>query len=240
MTRKMICSVVVTACMLCFASIASAETMVIGDAVSLADLIENPDAMVVVEDKKFTDFTYDATGDMPDAEFVNVIPIVELYDPGNGVIQENYGIRFQGGFLDLPDDVSPGGPSDAFITYNVMVTDPNRIISDVHLAGNPAVSGGTGFAGVTETFLPTFDDVQLQIFSNFGLTQADWYIFDEEDYKNWDGKMLNVQKDILLEAGTGLAASISFVDQTFSQVPEPSTCLLLLGGFLGLLAARRR
>jgi hypothetical protein len=51
-----------------------------------------------------------------------------------------------------------------------------------------------------------------------------------------------VQKDIIATGG-GAAngfASISIIDQTFSQVPEPSTVMLVGLGLLGLVAMRRK
>jgi hypothetical protein len=66
------------------------------------------------------------------------------------------------------------------------------------------------------------------------LDQTDWVIFDEPV------ESLDVQKDILLNAGTSSGASISFIDQTFSQVPEPTTGLLTLWCLLGLAFAKRK
>ena len=64
----------------------------------------------------------------------------------------NFGIEFQGAFVDLP---SSQGGSDAKIAYHVAVADPTKfLISDAHLAGNPTLLGTTGSISVTETFLP--------------------------------------------------------------------------------------
>ncbi len=203
-------------------SVAGASTMVIGDAVLLSDLIGNSQPLVV-GDKEFTDFSYVRSGDMPSSAGVNVVPIQDMMG--------NFGIRFQGGFNDLPG----GDPSDALITYTVSVAPGvDRLISDVHLAGNPSVANdGVGFAGVVETFLPVFPDLQLQIFSDTGLGQVDWAFLDTPVAS------LPVQKDILLNAGTSSGATISFIDQTFSQVPEPGTLVLLLGCLAGLTFRRR-
>ena len=206
-------------------SVAGASTMIVGDAVPLDELIDNPDPLVV-GDKEFTDFNYFATGDMPSAEGVNVIPIQDMMG--------NFGIRFQGAFNDLPGN----GPSDSLVTYTVSVADGFPfMISDAHLAGNPNVaSDGIGLANVVETFQPTFQGVDISIFDNgASQVQEDWIIFDTQVVT------LPVQKNILMNAGTSSGASISFIDQTFSQVvPEPSSLLLILLGSVALIRGRRR
>lgn len=209
--------------------------MMLGDAVPLSNLLfdpedpDNPDHMMTVGDKKFTQFTYSFTNEMPDASGVNVIPIKD--DDGN------FGIRFQGFFTDL---ASSQGGSDAFITYQVEATDPQRLISDAHLIGNLVLPDAAGFVGVTETFLPlgTGGEYTMSIVSDGVLEPklADWVYFIPPV------KSLQVQKDIgaLTEAGS-FPAMASFVDQTFSQifVPEGTSMLLALTGLVTLVVLLR-
>lgn len=227
---------------LCWAGIAglsatcSAAT-IIGDPVQLSTLIGG--GTIVAGDKTFTNFTYLPSGDMPAAVNVNVVPIQD--DAGN------FGIRFQGGFM---DSAASQGPSDALITYKV-TADAFHLISDAHLQGNPALMGGLGSIGVTETFLPLgqggeytmtiYDEVvpdpQNQG-QNIRLTKlVDWVDFAPPVM------MLNVQKDIIALAQPGNpSVTMSFVDQTFSQIviPEPTTSLLLTFVGLGFAIATRR
>ena len=172
---------------------------------------------ILCGDKYFNDFTYLATGSMPDASGVNVVCTTS-----NG----NLGLRFQGGFNDQPG----GGPSDALITYTVSVVGSSNLITDAHITGNPAVLGGLGSISVTDTWLE-FPGPTISIFDfKPGTTQAsDSIIFSDPV------PVLHAQKDILALAATGLP-TLSFIDQTYSQtsVPEPGTLGLLGIGLLGL------
>ena len=178
-------------------------------------------------DKTISDVFYTAVGDMPPPENIIVTPVED-----NG----NYGFRFNGGFFDIGgDDMA----SDAFIEFTVTVNDPGMEIIGATLFGNPSVlGGGNGLAQITETFLPTVTDMQLEIhdMNPGGFKGLDSLTFAEGH------TTLTVQKDILLDASTGANATLSFFDQYFTQqpVPEPAAARMLLFGFLGLLGSRRR
>ena len=194
----------------------------------LSHLIEN-NGSIPSGDKLFDDFEYTSTGDMPDASRVNVRAI---QDPVTG----DYGLTFEGGFADLQG----GGSSDAVIRYRVTVQDPSQYIVGVHMAGNPAVVGGDGAVSVTETFLPTDPNTIMAIFDNSPGDHSllSWAALDEDQRI----RTLHVQKDIFANAANEALATISFIDQTFEQVPEPATtALMLLGaGGMGLVFGRRR
>ena len=92
-----------------FASLCHAGTILSDPApVPLSTLVNNPQASYTVGDKHFTNFSYLATGDMPGAGGVNVAGYID--DQGN------FGLQFQGAFVDLP---SSQGGSDAKIEYMV-------------------------------------------------------------------------------------------------------------------------
>ena len=204
---------------------------IIGTPVALSTLVV-PNGTITVGDKTFTNFTYNFTGDMPPAINVNVIPITD--DAGN------FGIRFQGAFIDTTG--VPGG-SDALITYTVTAGD-GRLISDAHIEGNPTRLGTLGSISVTETFLPLnqVPPYRMTIYDdqNLGTKLVDNTVFTPI-------KSLNVQKDILAlaklpnEPQGPQTVTMSFVDQTFSQIPEPTAALLMLCGVMGFgFIGRRR
>jgi hypothetical protein len=208
----------------------ASAAMILGDAIPLSDLVDD-EGTVVVGDKEFSGFEYSSTGDMPLADGVNVIPIKD--DLGN------FGIRFQGAFVDVP---SSAGGSDALVSYMVEVTDPNFLISDAHLVGNPALLGDFGSISVTETFLPLGNNGEytMKIFDDESVPTpvlGDWIDFHPPVRK------LNVQKDILaIATQTSQTATLSFVDQTFSQtaIPEPATSLMIVISCAGMCLLPRR
>ena len=202
--------------------------------VRLSDLVDGIIPGVTVGDKIFDAFSYTPIGDVPVDENVNVLGIQ---------IDGHYGIRFQGGFKDLFDDGNES--SDALIGFDVAVSDPEEfLISDVHLAGNPSLSlpgvSQNAFAEVVETVFGSFGSAQLRIQEDLnGLVGTAWI-----DPLPWPVEKLRVTKDIQLLSIDGVRASLSFVDQTFSQVPviipEPSTLGLALLMGMGVLNTRSR
>jgi hypothetical protein len=177
-------------------------------------------------DKVFSNFTYLASGDMPASGDVNVETITDA--------SGNFGIRLQAGFIDR----SGGSSSDAVITFDVSVEPgSSEVISGAILAANPAVINGTGLASVTETFIPDVIDDKLVVF-DFG--DGDDKLLDSTIFASTFTK-LRVQKDIILHAtGDNAAVTMSFVDQTFPQVPEPASLAMALFGILGLFGLRRQ
>lgn len=169
-------------------------------------------------DKTFSDFSYSPIGDMPPAEDIIVHPITDA--------DGHFGIRFQGAFADMAD----GRGSDALIEFQVDAPE-GKLIKDVHLAANPLVIGGDGFASITETFLPDNDQVVLAAYDiQPGSRQlTDWADLVDENGELAPVQSLRVQKDIIMWAQSeGSVATLSFFDQTFSQcdaIPGTLECL---------------
>lgn len=206
----------------------SASTM-LGSPVALSTLLTSG-ASITAGDKTFTNFTYIFTNNMPGPVGVNIVPIQD--DLGN------YGIQIQGAFIDLP---SSAGGSDAKLSYTV-TAGGNHLISDAHMAGNPNLLGETGSVSVTETFLPlgANGEYTMEIYDDEGRPLPQ--LMDSTVFAT-PAKSIDVQKDILIIVPTaGQSGTISFIDQTFSQieVPEPTVGIVVLGSLFGYAFARRR
>jgi hypothetical protein len=128
---------------------------------------------------------------------------------------------------------------DIAFEYTAAVTNSSNLISDIHLSITGATSGdaianvsenattggfGVGLVGTVAATLP-------------GPPTNSVTILDYPVAKLW------VQKDIIV-AGAGDFtddnASIWTIEQTFSQIPEPSTVLLVGLGLLGVAAVNRK
>jgi PEP-CTERM motif len=182
-------------------------------------------------DKIFSNFSYQVTGsDMPTTANINVLPVI---------VAGNFGLTFQGLFHANPGN----GVSTALIAYTVSVTGGAPIITDVHLDGDPQVNGGDGHASITGTVNETVNHtvVATPLLSIFENVTSGLQTFRYNDLRFTNGlfSSLDIQNLISASAnGVNTIAQITHFEQTFSQVPEPSTVGLILVG-LGLLARRR-
>lgn len=208
-----------------------------GPQVTLADLLPGGqyDAGAIVGDKSFEDFFYSTLqNDMPEPENVTVLGFTDL--------DGNFGLTFQGGFLDLPG----GGISDAAISFTVNVTEEAAArgfrISDAHLFVEGVGLGADSFFAVDESFAQSGVNDTLNAFAttlggNPEQVLSDWVFFDEL-YTS-----LRVTKDILAIAGesSNQPARATIIHQSFSQVqiPEPATIGLVALGLLGIAVGRR-
>ena len=192
---------------------------------------------IIVGDKIFSGFMYQFTGDMPTSDLINITGIQ---------VDGHYGIRIQGGFKDLFD---PGNQSsDALLNFDVRVMDPQRyLISGVHLSGNPSLSQPpenvlNAFAEVVETVSGSFGSLELRTQSDLNGPSVPAWI----DPLPWPVETLHVSKDIQLfssiENDIATRATISQIDQTFSQIPVevPEPMGILLSGFAALVTLSSR
>ena len=219
-------------------AVAACCTPVCAEPISLAYLIDNygsPEGSILVGDKLFDNFSYDTTGeDMPSASNVNI----SSWEDAAG----NFGIQIQGAFLDLYDEDA----SDAVLGYRVTATDPNKLISDAHIQGNPSSWAGTALGDaiieVVEIFSPEAPNSQIQIVAISDKNGSQAQLF-EDVYFDTPQRSLTVTKDILAYAKDPYTkASISVIYQSFSQVevPEPTGVVFLLSGLVLLCCRVRR
>ena len=196
-----------------------AQTNILGAPVSLASLT-NSGADLIAGDKEFDNFSI--SGDFT-ASQVTVTPIQE-----NG----NFGIRFGGNFT------ATGTSLDMILGYTVLVTNSPNLISVANLGFNGQVTSGTGLAEVVEqvfTNNPPSLYGQMSVFATMAGSQlsTNLPIIPPQSF-------LEINKDVELTAFLPASSSISIIDQTFTQVPEPSALVLVTAGVSGLFLLRRR
>jgi len=206
-----------------------------GGGVVLADLLNGNVEGISVGDKTFSEFFYSTLpdDDMPAAEDINVFGFLD--------VDGNYGISFQGAFIDLPG----GGSSDALLRFTVDVS-PEAAEEGFRISGANLFIGGFGVGedsvfAVDESFQQ--NNASLNAYTttlgDSQDTQASDWVFFEENYTS-----LRVTKDIFALASndSNLPARATVIDQSFSQVliPEPATISLVVLALLGGLAVGKR
>ena len=189
---------------------------------------------IVIGDKTFYGFSYQSsqTSAINPAPTASQISVAQPPGPDIG-LQFSYAWFSENGFNE-----------DSVIQYCVHVNDPTKAIDAVTLTfnGTAPVPGALTNSTVTEqvTDLQGHPLANISVFDNGqGMTQIDQSTGQLTPPRG----DICVSKDIQLhsaaiQAGGGVA-TISVVDNTYHQVPEPASLALLSLGGLALLRRRR-
>jgi len=211
---------------------AVAQTYNLGDLITSQETVQNGD-------KLFADWYFDSA-------------VFSASDVQVKLIQDQfgYGLSFGG-----PWYVIGNSAADFRLEFSVEVAPEasGNLISDVHLNINEANAVGGGYVSVSE-----------QVHSNgpVPLIQPPLHVLFADTTNppdslsdSWDlptpQKRLYIRKDVMLVAGNGTEVltsraqllnytNLSYLDQTFSQIPEPGTVLLVATGIFGLCLTGRR
>jgi len=197
---------------------------------TLQELIDLPAGEgVLVNDKLFSDFTWvDGSqygGNAPIPGAITVQGVLVHYNFG-----DELGLRFTGLWSATGNQLA-----DTVITFTVTVQGPDPIIDNTLWMVNGDAAGG-GLASITET---VFDASGAEIANKF--VYASDVLENKLEHIEYDRphEVLYIHKDIGANGGGTGVAHISEFYQTFSQVPEPASLLVLCGGALALLRRRK-
>jgi hypothetical protein len=204
-----------------------------GQSVSLSQLTSTNGSSVLVGDKLFGNFSFQSSDTaMPTCDTLSSSSF-NLTALSNN---DGFGVSFTG-----PMAATGNVTDDVVFRFSITVTNSSQLISDIDLDYNGTVLG-SGFSSVVESvFTGGFGGTpidQISVFNTGITTQlsavANLPVPEQEIY---------VEKDVIFGGGAPgnqNAAFISIIDQTFSQVPEPSTILLAVSGLAALFLVRRR
>lgn len=207
---------------------AKAEIQVFTDQTVGLEQLLGPEGSIQVGDKIFTDFSFISHGAVLAGDML-VTPILDNF---------GYGLRFSSESM-----VAIGEQVNGFVLqFDVSVApESNQLISDVHLRYNGS-NIGDGFSEVVETAIdPVTDNVigQIQV-HNPPAQLSDGYDLSVALSR------ITIVKDVRITGDTGNRrlsdnqAAISWIDQSFSQIPEPSALLLVGAGLFGAALTMRR
>jgi len=187
---------------------------------SLQDLITGGGSLTV-GNLVFSQFGYaPASGDFPLASNISVGQI----PPSGTDAFGNFGIRFGLAGFDTPNTTA----TDFILTYTV--TAPSSLLTDIHLVSNLSIAGTPAagdhpFGNIVETIRAAGNPQIAQI--NNSVTATSSSLSSQATF-NPAGPYTTifVTKDVELFSTPGAITTLSFINQAFSQVPEPSAWLL--------------
>ena len=186
-----------------------------------------------IDDKTFSNFSYASSASGGAALIppsgVAVVPVTTLHNPG---------FLFSSGF-----GVISNQTQDEFFGFTVRVNSGGNAIDDITLLQLGTGFIGTGSASIAETVClgDTFADGCLHGTIASLLTVDNSTLVKLSDHITFAPvRVIDVVKDLELFGGPSGSAFVSGVENQFSEVPEPSTLLMLGTGIVGLAGILRR
>jgi|WetSurMetagenome_2_1015567.scaffolds.fasta_scaffold56106_2 hypothetical protein len=198
---------------------------------TMADLLQG--ATIQSGDKLF--YNFHAYSPIATGGATPVDPATIIVKPIYSAERDELGLSFQSASF----FVSSGQTMDITFVYSMMVTDPNFLISDNTLTMRGSARGTGSYVNISEDILAVTGDLlgHNLVFTIEGDPTSK--ILSHQFFK-YPVTSITVEKDISLVGGPDGGAAMSYMEQTFSQTPEPATLCLLAIGAIGTIVARRR
>jgi hypothetical protein len=208
------------------------------DGGTLASYIALGSTGCTIGDKTFSSFTYSgaATGTAV-AIPSSGINVDTIGPSGQSLFGPNIGLEFVAAWF-----AGALSSQDSNIHFNVQVTGGGPMqIEDIGVAQGGSNFTGTGVAQVVLNACAPATCVPSGAINTFTIDTAGQIMLTNETFFSPDGS-LSVIKDISVLGQTAGSASISNVDDTFSQtaVPIPGALPLFATGLVGLWGLRRK
>ncbi len=201
-------------------------------AVMLSTLTANPANAVTYGDLKFDNFQFSAAGSGKWIADEDAIDVQGFTTPSGS----EDGLRFAGLIAAL-SNVTPGSQVTVTISYDVALTTPGLVFHDVTMSFNGAPTAWDGSAEVSKTIegIGEVAKVYNRPADPDPIKLIDHQIIGTGNYPG----PLHVVDTIVVKGGRDGAAMISYINQTFSLIPEPAMFILTMLG-LPLVVGRRR
>jgi hypothetical protein len=231
-----------------FSSSAQAEltNLANGGSVSFASLVSSngiPGLSVLINDMLFSNFTFEYLGTsaaVPD----DLVPADLALYPFSNQVGIGFSLQMVGFETPAPGDPPGFFSRDIVLGFSVQITNSSSAISGASLGINGTVFG-SGLATASEEITTKTHgigacNVANPVYLSTYITANRQAAFDYVPFTHPQA-ILSIEKDLAV-SGDGPAnyASISIVEQTFAQIPEPSTLVFSALAIPLVLFVKRR
>lgn len=206
-------------------------------AVPLSTLTANPAESVTYGDFTFDNFEFNVVGSSGKWIASEAAIDVQGFTTPSG---SEDGLRFAGLIAAL-SNVTANSQVTITISYDVTLNDPEQAIHDVTMSFNGAPTAYDGWAQVGKTIMLDGTGIGEAMVYNRPADPDPIKLLDHQIIGTGSyTQTLRVHDRIIVEGGLSGATTISYINQTFSLIPEPAMLVLTILGLPLVINRRRR